>query len=42
LSSFEVARHYRFLKGSGLPLRIPVIEVGEIGVGGGSVASVDE
>jgi N-methylhydantoinase A len=39
--SFEVARHYRFLKGSGIPLRIPVIEMVEIGAGGGSLASVD-
>jgi N-methylhydantoinase A len=39
--SFEVARIYRFLKGSGLPLRIPVIEMVEIGAGGGSIASVD-
>ena len=39
--SFEVARQYRFLKGSGLPLRIPVIEMVEIGAGGGSIASVD-
>ncbi|MFQ5958351.1 MAG: hydantoinase/oxoprolinase family protein [Alphaproteobacteria bacterium] len=39
--SFEVARVYRFLKGSGLPLRIPVIEMVEIGAGGGSIASVD-
>jgi len=38
---FEVARIYRFAKGSGLPLRIPVIEMVEIGAGGGSVASVD-
>ncbi len=38
---FEVARQYRFLKGSGLPLRIPVIEMVEIGAGGGSIASVD-
>src|SRR6185436_9145902 len=36
--SFEVARQYRFLKGSGLPLRIPVIEMV---AGGGSIASVD-
>ena len=34
--TFEVARQYRFLKGSGLPLRIPVIEMVEIGAGGGS------
>ena len=39
--SFEVARQYRFLKGSGLPLRIPVIEMVEIGAGGGSLAQVD-
>ena len=39
--AFEVARAYRFLKGSGLPLRIPVIEMVEIGAGGGSVASLD-
>ena len=39
--SFEVARAYRFLKGSGLPLRVPVIEMVEIGAGGGSIARVD-
>ena len=39
--AFEVARAYRFLKGSGLPLRIPVIEMVEIGAGGGSLARVD-
>jgi N-methylhydantoinase A len=39
--TFEVARQYRFLKGSGLPLRIPVIEMVEIGAGGGSIAVVD-
>jgi N-methylhydantoinase A len=39
--SFEVARQYRFQKGSGLPLRIPVIEMVEIGAGGGSIASID-
>lgn len=38
---FEVARVYRFLKGSGLPLRIPVIDLVEIGAGGGSIANVD-
>ncbi|HVU42678.1 MAG TPA: hydantoinase/oxoprolinase family protein [Xanthobacteraceae bacterium] len=37
----EVARVYRFLKGSGLPLRIPVIEMVEIGAGGGSIARID-
>jgi N-methylhydantoinase A len=39
--TFEVARQYRFLKGSGLPLRIPVIEMVEIGAGGGSIAAPD-
>ena len=38
---FEVARIYRFKKGSGIPLRIPVIEMVEIGAGGGSIARVD-
>jgi N-methylhydantoinase A len=37
----EVARAYRFKKGSGLPLRIPVIELAEIGAGGGSIARID-
>lgn len=39
--SFEVARTYRFKKGSGMPISIPVIEMVEIGAGGGSIASVD-
>ena len=39
--SFEVARAYRFMRGSGLPVRIPVIEMVEIGAGGGSIARVD-
>src|SRR5262245_21574101 len=38
---FEVDRAARFLKGSGLPLRIPVIEMVESGAGGGSIARVD-
>ncbi|MGD9944105.1 MAG: hydantoinase/oxoprolinase family protein, partial [Burkholderiaceae bacterium] len=38
---FEVDRAHRFRKGSGIPLRIPVIELVEIGAGGGSIASVD-
>ena len=38
---FEVDRSARFIKGSGLPLRIPVIEMVEIGAGGGSIARVD-
>jgi N-methylhydantoinase A len=40
--SFEVDRVYRFKKGSGLPVRIPVIEMVEIGAGGGSIARVDK
>ena len=40
--AFEVARSYRFKKGSGLPVRIPVIEMVEIGAGGGSIATVDD
>ncbi len=39
--AFEVDRSYRFRKGSGLPVRIPVIEMVEIGAGGGSLAAVD-
>jgi N-methylhydantoinase A len=39
--TFEVARVGRFRKGSGLPLRIPVIDMVEIGAGGGSLAAVD-
>ena len=39
--AFEVDRAYRFRKGSGLPVRIPVIEMVEIGAGGGSIAAVD-
>ncbi len=38
---FEIARVYRFKKGSGLPVRIPVIEMVEIGAGGGSIAQID-
>ena len=39
---FEVARVYRFAKGSGLPLQVPVIDMIEIGAGGGSIARVDD
>ena len=39
--TFEVARAYRNLKGSGLPVRVPAIEMVEIGAGGGSIADVD-
>ncbi len=38
---FEIARAARFMKGSGIPVRIPVIEMIEIGAGGGSIARVD-
>jgi len=38
---FEVARADRFKKGSGLPIRVPVIEMIEIGAGGGSIARID-
>ena len=39
--TFEVDRVYRFKRGSGLPVRIPVIEMVEIGAGGGSIARMD-
>ena len=39
--TFEVDRTARFKKGSGMPISIPVIEMIEIGAGGGSIASVD-
>ena len=39
--TFEVARSHRFTKGSGMPISIPVIEMIEIGAGGGSIATVD-
>jgi N-methylhydantoinase A len=40
--TFEVARTWRFKKGSGMPVSIPVIEMVEIGAGGGSLGWVDE
>ena len=39
--NFEIARSARFQKGSGMPLRIPVVEMIEIGAGGGSIAHID-
>jgi N-methylhydantoinase A len=39
---FEIARAYKDMKGSGIPVRIPVIELVEIGAGGGSIARVDK
>ncbi|MDP6561063.1 MAG: hydantoinase/oxoprolinase family protein, partial [Candidatus Binatia bacterium] len=41
-TDFEVARVYRFKKGSGLPVKLPVIEMVEIGAGGGSITKIDE
>jgi N-methylhydantoinase A len=38
----EVARVHEFKRGSGLPVKIPVIDMIEIGAGGGSIAEVDE
>ena len=38
---FEVARKWRDTKGSGLPVKVPTVELVEIGAGGGSIASVD-
>ncbi len=40
VNEFEAGRVYRFKKGSGLPIKIPVIEMIEIGAGGGSIATV--
>jgi N-methylhydantoinase A len=40
-NEFEAARVHRFKKGSGLPLRIPSLELIEIGAGGGSIAYLD-
>ncbi|HET6316301.1 MAG TPA: hydantoinase/oxoprolinase family protein, partial [Chloroflexota bacterium] len=40
-TEFEVDRKYRFKKGSGLPIKVPVIDLIEIGAGGGSIARVD-
>ena len=41
-TTFEFGRAYRFARGSGLPLQVPVIEMIEIGAGGGSIARVNE
>lgn len=40
--TFEIARMHRFKRGSGLPVRIPAIELIEIGAGGGSIARLDD
>lgn len=39
--SFEIARVHRFKRGSGLPVKVPTIELIEIGAGGGSIARLD-
>lgn len=41
-TTFEYARRYRFIAGSGLPLSTPSIDLIEIGAGGGSIARADE
>lgn len=38
----EIARHYRFKRGSGLPIRIPAVQMMEIGAGGGGIACIDD
>lgn len=42
INGIEVARVHRFKKGSGLPITIPVVDLIEIGSGGGSIAWVDD
>ena len=41
-SSFEIARVWRFKKGSGYPVLVPSVDLVEIGAGGGSLARVDD
>jgi N-methylhydantoinase A/oxoprolinase/acetone carboxylase beta subunit len=38
--TFEVGRIQRFMKGSGLTIQVPVVDLMEIGAGGGSIAKV--
>src|SRR5690606_36892467 len=40
-NEIEVARAHRFKPGSGIPIRIPAIEMMEIGAGGGSIAHIN-
>lgn len=42
VNAFEVAREARFKNGSGIPLQVPVVDLLEIGAGGGSIAHVNE
>ncbi|MBB6450420.1 N-methylhydantoinase A [Geomicrobium halophilum] len=41
-NEFEVGRAERFMKGSGVPVKVPVVEMIEIGAGGGSIAYVNQ
>jgi 5-oxoprolinase (ATP-hydrolysing) len=41
-SMMEAARVHRFKRGSGLPIKVPVIDMIETGAGGGSIADIDE
>lgn len=41
VTTFEVGRVQRFKKGSGLPIQVPVVDLMEIGAGGGSIARVN-
>jgi N-methylhydantoinase A len=41
-TEFEAAREYRFKRGSGLPLKVPTVDLVEIGAGGGSIAGLDD
>ena len=38
--TFEVGRVQRFMKGSGLTIQVPVVDLMEIGAGGGSIAKI--
>jgi N-methylhydantoinase A len=42
VSTFEVGRVQRFKKGSGLPIQVPVVDLMEIGAGGGSIAKMSK
>lgn len=41
VSTFEVGRVQRFKRGSGLPIQVPVVDLMEIGAGGGSIARIN-
>ena len=41
-TDFEVAHVHRFKRGSGIPVRVPVLDLMEIGAGGGSLAQISE